>query len=160
MAATARGYALRAVDTSHGRADPGKCNVSVGKVNPQTTTINLFTVVGSIVCDLVGVVSTIFGAVAQHLTIGITGSPALIAAAPAVALNATAAGAVINTPSALGGALPAPVVATGAASSLMLMEVSNTIITLTSDASTTGAITWILDWVPLMPKGGASVTTN
>jgi hypothetical protein len=132
----------------------------VGKTNPQTNTISLFTVTGSILCDLVGVVSTVFGAVAQHLTIGVTGSPAAIAAAPAVALNATAVGAVVNTPSALGGALPAPITATAAAGSLMLLEVSNTIITVSSDASTTGAITWILDWVPLSPQGGASVTTN
>ena len=161
MASTVRGFAVRAVDTSHGRADPGKCNVSVGKTNPQTNTINLFTVVGSIVCDLAGIVSTVFGAVGQHLTIGVTGSPAAIAAAPTVALNATAAGAIINSPSVLGGPLPAPVTVTGASSSLMLLEISNTIITLTSDASTTGAITWVLDWVPLMPKGASvTVTTN
>jgi hypothetical protein len=160
MADLARGYAVRAIDMPHGYADPGVCQVSFGKTNPQTNTISLFTVVGAIQATLVGVVSTALGAVAQHLTLGITGFPAAIAAAPAVALNAQAAGAVIVLPQVLGGALPAPLVAAGHPSSLMLFECSNTIITATSDASTTGAVTWILHWVGLGANQAATVTTN
>jgi hypothetical protein len=154
------GFAVRAVDTSHGYPDKGKCQVSVGKATPQTATANLFTVTGTIVCSLVGVISTVLGAVAQHLNVGVTGSPTAIAANSTVALNATAAGAVIAMPQVLGGALPAPVIASGTPAGAMLLQVSNTSITLTSDASTTGNITWILSWVPLFPKKNASVVTN
>lgn len=160
MASTVRGFSLRAVDMGHGKPDPGVCQVSVGKTMAQTNTISLFTVAGSIVCSLVGVISTVFGAVAQRPTLGITGSATAIAAAPAVALNAAAVGTVITVPQALGAALPAPLTATGHPASAVLLEVSNTIITLSSDASTTGAVTWILNWVPLFPKQAATVTTN
>jgi hypothetical protein len=160
MADLARGYALRPIDMPHGYADPGVCQVSFGKTNPQTNTISLFTVVGSIQATLVGVVSTVFGAVAQHLTLGITGKPAAIAAASAVALNATAVGSVLAMPQVLGGALPAPLVASGHPSSAYMFACSNTIITATSDASTTGAVTWILFWIGLGDDQAAQVTTN
>ena len=160
MADLARGYAIRPIDMPHGYADPGVCQVSFGKTNPQSNTISLFTVVGSIQATLCGVVSTALGAVAQHLTIGITGSAALLAAGSTVALNAQAAGSVIVLPQKIGAALPAPVVATGAPSSLVMFECANTIITCTSDASTTGAITWILHWVGLGANQAATVTTN
>lgn len=155
-------FALRAFDMGHGRADPGITQVSFGKTTPQTATGNLFTVTGTIVCSLVGVVSTVLGAVAQHLSLGVSAGTATtaIAANPAVALNATAVGTVITVPQVLGAALPAPLTASGTPASAVLMEVSNTSITLTSDASTTGAITWILHWVPLFPKHNASVVTN
>lgn len=160
MADLARGYALRAIDMPHGYADPGLVNVSVGKANPQTNTISLFTVVGSIQATLVGVISTVFGAVAQHLTIGITGKPAAIAAGSAVALNGTAAGAVITMPQALGGAMPAPLIATAARASMVMFACANTVITASSDASTTGAVTWILSWVGLGDDQSGQVTTN
>lgn len=160
MADLARGYAVRAIDMPHGYADPGKVNVSVGKTNPQTNTISLFTVVGSIQATLVGIVSTVFGAVAQHLSIGITGNNSILAAGSAVALNATAAGAVITLPQAIGGQLPAPLIATTARASLVMFACANTIINLTSDASTTGAVTWILSWVGLGDDQAATVTTN
>jgi hypothetical protein len=160
MASTVRGFALRAVEVGHGKPDKGIAQVSFGKAMAQTNTINLFTVTGSIVCSLVGVISTVFGAVAQHPTLGITGLPSAIAAAPAVALNAAAVGTVITVPQVLGAALPAPLTAGGAPSACVLMEVSNTVITLSSDASTTGNVTWVLSWVPLYPKQNASVATN
>jgi hypothetical protein len=154
------GLSLKAVDMPHGYPEPGVAQVSFGKTTPQTATGNLFTVAGTIQASLVGVISTALGAVAQHLTMGVTGSPAALAAAQAVALNATAAGAVILLPKTLGAAFPAPLVAGGAPASCSFFTVSNTIITLTSDASTTGAITWILHWVSLSADASASVTTN
>lgn len=160
MADLARGYAIRAIDMPHGYPDPGFAQVSVGKTNPQSNTISLFTVVGSIQATLVGVVSTVFGAVAQHITLGITGKTNAIAAASAVALNATAVGSVIVLPQALGAALPAPLSASAHPSSACMFACSNTIITATSDASTTGAVTWILCWVGLGSNQAATVTTN
>jgi hypothetical protein len=160
MADLARGYAIRAIDMPHGYADPGVCQVSFGKVNAQTNTISLFTVVGSIQATLIGVVSTVFGAVAQHITLGITGLPTAIGAAQAVALNATAVGSVIIMPRALGGAMPAPLTAGSAPNSNYMFACANTIITTTSDASTTGNVTWILHWVGLGDDQAATVTTN
>lgn len=160
MATTVRGFSIRQVDMGHGKPDKGIAQVSFGKAMAQTNTINLFTVTGAIVCSLVGVISTALGAVAQHPTLGITGSATAIAAAPAVALNASAVGTVITLPATLGAALPAPLTAGGAPGAAVQLEVANTSITLSSDASTTGAVTWILMWVPLYPKQNASVVTN
>lgn len=144
----------------HGYPEPGVVQVNFGKTTPQTATGNLFTVTGTIQASLVGVISTALGAVAQHLTMGVTGSPAAIAAAEAVALNATAAGSVIILPQTLGAAFPAPLTASAHPASCSVFTVSNTAITLTSDASTTGAITWILHWVSLSADSSATVTSN
>jgi hypothetical protein len=155
-------FAVRAVDMPAGYADPGVCQVSVGKTLPQGATQNLFTVVGTIVCDLRGVVSTIFGA-STKLSIGVTGTPGAIAAAPAAGTTG-AVGSVIVPPQNLGGLLPAYVSATGIKASCFMMEISNTIITCTADTSTTGAVTWILNWAPLQGSAavatGTTVTTN
>lgn len=160
MASTVRGFAIRAVDMAHGYADPGVSQISFGKALPQTNTISLFTVSGSIVCSLVGVVSTVFGVAALHMSLGVTGTSSAIAAPSSGSLTGTAVGSVFSPPQALGAALPAPSTASAHPASCALMEVSNTIITATADVSTTGAVTWILTWVPLFPKSGASVTTN
>lgn len=154
-------YGLRAVDMPMNYADPGVSQISLGKTLPQGATISLFTVVGTVVCDLTGVVSTLFGA-ATKLSIGVTGNSSAIAAPPAAG-TIGAVGNVVQCPQALGAALPAYVTATGHASSAFLMEVSNTIITLTADTSTTGAVTWIMNWVPVFGSAvasGVTVTTD
>lgn len=154
-------FAVRALDMPQNYADPGVAQVSVAKVLAQTNTISLFTVVGSIQASLVGVVSTVFG-VATKPTLGITGSPTALAAAPAVAITA-AVGTVLVLPQSLGAALPVPITATGVKASAYMFEVSNTAITLSCDTSTTGNVTWVLHWAPLatsMNSPGATVTTN
>lgn len=160
MSSTVKGFAVRAIDTSHGRADPGVAQISVGKALPQTNTISLFTVAGSIVCSLTGVISTVFGLGVLHLSLGVTGSSSALAAPATASMASAAVGSVIVLPQAIGAALSAPAAATAAPKSAILLEVSNTIITATGDVSTTGNVTWILNWVPLFPKLGATVTTN
>jgi len=160
MSSTIHGYSVKLADATHGYGSRGTVQVSVGKTNPQSNTISLFTVSGPIVASLVGVVSTVFGVTTQHLTLGVTGNATAIAAGPSVALASTAVGSVIQLPSAIGAALPAPVTVTGAHAGAVLLEVCNTIITATSDASTTGAVTWILTWAPVSGQYGASVVTN
>jgi hypothetical protein len=159
MSSTVKGFAVRTVDTQHGKTELGHYAVNFSKVLPATATGNLFTVSGSIQASLVGVVSVI-GTTATHLSIGITGSPALIAANGAAQFSSVAVGSVFQLPSVLGGQLPAPVVATGIAVGISLFEVSNTIITLTTDATNTAAITWILCYSPLFPKSIATSVVN
>ena len=86
-----------------------------------------------------------------------TGAAAAIAAAPASAYASTGVGSVIVPPLVLGGALPAVVGASGAAAGSGLFVVDAADITITTDATNTGAITWVLSYVPLYPKAGASV---
>jgi hypothetical protein len=61
-------------------------------------------------------------------------------------------------PANLGGALPAAVVASAVAADQAAFEVSGTNITVTTDATNTGAITWILVYVPLFRKVPGAVT--
>jgi hypothetical protein len=158
MSNGAKGFLYRDV-TSHGRVETGHVVVNVGKVLPATATGNLFAVTGSVVVTgLVGVVSTLFAATAVKPTIGVTGLPAAIAAAPVAAYNATAVGSVIQMPLTSGGALPAPVVASGAAASAGIFVTIAANITITTDATNAGAVTWILYYQPLSPKFGATVT--
>lgn len=136
-------------------------NVAVqsSKVLPATTTGTIFTVTGSVVVlGLVGVVSTVFAAANVNISIGITGSNAAIAANPAAPFNATAVGSVIQPPAALGGVLPAAVAVKGTAASFDAFVVKGTNITLTTDATNTGALTWILLWAALSRKAPGSVS--
>lgn len=129
------------------------------KVLPATTTGTLFTVTGSVVVlGLVGVVSTVFSATNVNPTIGITGSNAAIAAAPAAPFASTAVGSVIQLPAVLAGALPAAVAAKGSAASFDAFVVKGTNITITTDATNTGAVTWLLLWAPLFRKSPGSVS--
>ena len=135
----------------------GQVTVNPAKALPATTTGTLFTVSGTIlVTGLVGVISTALGATATKPSLGITGNNTAIAAATAASVASATAGSAFQVPSALGGALPAPVAAQGSAAAQAMFVVSGTNITMTTDATDTGAITWILSWVPLSP--GASVT--
>lgn len=160
MSSTVKGFAVRVVDSQHGKQELGHYAINFGKALPATTTGSLFTVTGAIQCSLVGVVSTVLGLTTVLPTIGVTGSPAAIAAAPAVGFTSTAVGSVIVMPPTLGGQLPAAVVATGIAVSVSLFEVSNTIITVTTNATNTGNITWILSYAPLFPKSIATSIVN
>jgi hypothetical protein len=128
-------------------------------VLPATATGTIFTVSGAVVVlGLVGVVSTAFAATAVNLSLGITGKNAAIAANPAVAYNATAVGGVIQLPATLGGVLPAAATAKGSAAGLDSFIAENTNITVTTDATNTGAVTWVLLWVPLLRKNPGVVT--
>lgn len=158
MSSTVRGFSLRDL-TQHGKAEIGHVVVNPGKTLPATATGNLFAVTGSVVVlGLVGIVSTILQASNVSPTLGVTNLPAGIAAAPAAPYNATAVGSAIILPPALGGALPAPVTAQSAVASACQFEVTAANITITTNATVTGAITWVLSWAPLMPKSGANVT--
>ncbi len=159
MSSTVKGFTVRTVDTQHGKAALGHVAVNFGKVLPATATGNLFTVSGAIQASLVGVVSTV-GTTATHLSIGVTGNNSLIAANGAATFSTVAVGSVFQLPSVLGGQLPAPVVATGIAACVSLFEVSNTIITLTTDATNTAAITWMLLYSPLFPKSIVTPVVN
>ncbi len=157
MSSTTKGFAYRDL-TYHGRPEFGRSTVNFAKTLPASTTGNLFAVTGSIlVTGLVGVVSTALQASNVSPTLGVTGLPAAIAAAPASPFNATALGSVIVMPLTPGGALPAPVVASGAITLANRFEVTAANITITTATTVTGAITWLLSWVPLMPKIAATV---
>jgi hypothetical protein len=153
-----RGYSLRQIFTYKGVGAAAQQVVNVGKALPATATGNVFTVTGSVVVtSLVGVVSTALGAVATHISNGTTGSPASIAANPTAAYATVAVGGVIQMPDKIGDPLPAPVTASGLAAAIGEMELTNTSITITTDATDTGAITWLLTYVPLIRKIPGSV---
>ncbi len=157
MSSTVKGFSYRDL-TVHGRPEVSRVSVNFGKALPATATGNLFTVTGSVlVTGLVGVVSTITQATNVKPSLGVTGSVAAIAAQPAAAYNAVAVGSVIQLPLTPGGQLPVPVSASGTANAACRFVVTATAITMTTDATATGNITWTLFWVPLMPKGGAVV---
>ena len=152
--------AVKSVGYQQVHGEYGHVAVSTGKVLPASATGNLFTVTGTVLCSLVGVVTTVLSITSVSPTIGITGSPAIIAAAPAAPLASTAVGSLLVMPTLLGGPLPAPVVASEVVVSAVFMEITNTIITITTGATNTGAITWILSYAPLFPKHNASVVVD
>lgn len=142
--------------TFHG-VKSGNVTVNPAKALPATATGTLFTVVGTVlVTGFVGVISTALGATATKPSIGITGNNTALAAATAASVASATAGSVFQLPSALGGALPAPVAAQGSAAGEALFTVADTNVTLTTDATDTGNITWVMTWIPLTP--GATVT--
>lgn len=153
------GYSLKQLMPYKGIGASPNVAVQPGKVLPATATGTIFTITGSVVVlGLVGVVSTVFAATAVNLSLGITGNNTALAANPAAAYNATAVGSVISLPSALGGQLPAAVSAKGSAAGLDSFIAENTNITITTDATNTGAVTWTLLWVPLLRKNPGAVT--
>jgi hypothetical protein len=158
MSSTVKGFTYRDI-SQRARAESGRVVVNPGKTLPATATGNLFTVTGIVqVTFLVGVVSTILQAANVSPTLGVTGSAAAIAAAPAAPYNGTAVGAVITMPLTPGGALPVPVTAQGTANGAIRFVVNAAAITITTATTVTGAITWILGYVPLFPKGAGVVT--
>lgn len=147
--------------TAHGRPEISRLCVNFGKTLPATATGNLFAVSGTVVVTgLFGIVSTVFSATAVKPTLGVTGANTAIAAAPAAGFNATAVGSVLVMPPTLGGVLPAATVAS--ASSVSAVEnfmVTAANITITTDATNTGAITWVLAYEPVSPKNQAASVT-
>ena len=158
MASSVRGFSVRDV-TQHGRPQLSNLCVNPGKVLPASATGNLFAITGVIVVTGIhAIVTTVLTATNVKPTIGVTGSPAAIASAPVAALTATAVGSVLTPASVLGGPLPVPLSAQGSAPTAGYFVCSAANITLTTDATNTGALTWLLEWSPLYPKAGAAVT--
>lgn len=157
MSSTVKGFAIRDVEFFKAFGEKAQVVVNPGKVLPATATGNLFAITGSVlVMGLVGVVTTVFSITAVSPTLGITGSPAAIAAAPSAAYASTAVGSVITVPPTLGAALPAAVTAQEVVTG-PLFEVTAANITITTGSTNSGAVTWCLAYVPLQPKRGASV---
>lgn len=153
------GYTIKALAPYKGLTNTQpQISVSNGKVLPATATGTLFTVTGSIaVLDLVGIVSTALAITAVNISLGVTGSNAAIASNPAAAFASTAVGSAIVLPATIGGQLPAAVAAKATSSAFEQFEVRGTNITITTDATNAGAITWVLAWAPLLRKSPGSV---
>jgi hypothetical protein len=66
---------------------------------------------------------------------------------------------VVIMPPTMGGALPALLVANAAVSSANCFMVTAGNITITTDATDTGAVTWFLSWEPVSPKNQAATVT-
>lgn len=142
--------------TQHGRPELSQRCVNYQKALPQGATGNLFTLNAPIVVTgLFGVISTLWGA-STKLGIGVTGTVGAIAAAPSVAL-AGAVGAVVVLPTVFGGVLTTPIAASGQAASCGLFVVNAAAITITADTSTTGNITWVLEYASLYLKKPSTV---
>jgi hypothetical protein len=157
MSSLTKGYIFKDI-SQKGRAETGRYCVNVGKALPASATGAIFNVTGVIqVTALFGIVSTALAASNVSPTLGVTGAPAAIAAAPAAPLNATGVGAVLVMPLTPGGALPAPVVASGAATAMNRFTVNAASITITTLTTVTGNITWVLGYTPLVPKAAGSV---
>lgn len=154
-----KGFLFRDV-SPRSKAENGRTCVNFGKTLPASTIGNIFTIVGCIqVTSLVGIVSTVLQASNVSPTIGVTGLPAAIAAAPAAPYNALAVGSVLPMPLTAGGALPAAVVGSGNATAACRFIVNAAAITITTATTVTGAITWVLSYAPLSPKGALVAVT-
>jgi hypothetical protein len=157
MSSLVGGYTIKDI-TPNGAAELSQCVVNPGKVLPATGTGNLFAVTGVVlVTGLFGIVSTVFSVTNVSPTLGVTGAPAAIAAAPVAAMTATAVGSVLIPAPKLGGALPAAVAAQEAVAAAGVFVVNAADITITTNATNTGAITWVLNYMPLYPGTAASV---
>lgn len=154
------GYTYRALMPYKGLTNTQpQVTLQHAKVLPATATGTLFTVAGDVVVyGMVGIVTTVFAAVAVNISLGVTGANAALAANPAAAFNGTAVAAMLQLPATLGGVLPAAVVANGSAGGFNPFVVRATNITITTDATNTGALDWVLLWAPLSRKVPGSVT--
>lgn len=130
---------------------------------PQTATGTLFTVTGGrvVITSLAGTVSTVIGGTATTLALGTAptvGTAASAGIASATAITSKEAGTHIWLPATAGSALVVGANAGGAAQLLggQAYVVSAGTITWTTSASTTGAISWALTYIPL--DDGASVS--
>lgn len=153
-------FNYREADVGGNHPGKGQITLNLAKVLPATATGNLFTVSGSILCSLSGVVTTVFSATSTHISIGVTGNTTALAAPPGSGIASIAVGSTLILPTPLGAPLPAPLVASGTAvgATCVLLELANTIVTVTTDATNSGAVTWTMDWYPLTV--GASVTAD
>ncbi len=131
---------------------------------PQTATATLFTVAGGrvVVTSLAGTVSTVFGAGAVTLALGTAPTVGTASTVGIAAATASMANREVGThfwlPPIAGGVLLSGANA-GAAAQLLggsAYVVSAGTITWTTGASTTGAVSWALTYIPL--DTGASVS--
>jgi len=162
VSSTTKGFNVRDVTVPHGWQSFGQANYNI-KVLPGATTGNLFAVVGSIQASLVGVVSTVGSATTVKISLGYTGQPSGMASPLAAGVTTQAVGSIFRMPRVLGSALPAPVTSAGSSASCSLFTVTNTTLTVTTDATNTMAITWILLWAPIsfgQPVSGITVTNS
>ena len=131
---------------------------------PQTATSTLFTVTGGriVITSLMGTVSTVFGAGAVTLALGVVPSVGTANTGGIAAATATMANREVGThfwlPPIAGGVLLSGTNAGNAAQLLggNAYVVSAGTITWTTGASTTGAVSWAMTYIPL--DNGASVS--
>jgi hypothetical protein len=160
MSSTVRGFNIRDI-TPPGYSQLSNVVVNPAQVLPATASANLFTVTGVVlVTALFGIVTTVFSATAVHIELGDSQNPSAIAAKPAAALSDTGVGNVLVMPASLGADLPVPVDAAGEQSACSMFVVDSADITITTDATNTGAITWLLSYVPLYPGRAGSVVAG
>lgn len=123
---------------------------------PQTATANLYTVTGAVlVTGLLGRVTTVLGATATTLSLGVTGTNAGLATA--VAVTSAAVGTLLYPTPPTGQAAGALIVATTGIlfpGSEPFFVAQN--ITWTTSASDTGQVEWYLWYVPVSPGSGVS----
>jgi hypothetical protein len=158
MSSTVKGFQIRDI-TQHAKGELGHLVVNPAKVLPATATGNLFACTGIVmVTGLFGVISTALAVTAVNVKIGITGNTAAIAANPAVAFASSGVGGAVVMPPTLGGALPAVISAQTAVAGSTSFVLNAANITITTDATNTGALTWVLSYLPLFPKSAGAVT--
>lgn len=153
------GYTTKSLAPYKGIGLANNVAVQSAKVLPATATGTLFTVTGTVVVlGLIGVVTTAFSATSVNVSLGITGSNAALAANPSAAFGVTAIGSLIQLPATLGGVLPAAVTSKQSAAAQEYFILRGTNVTVTTDATNTGALTWILVWSAISRKVPGAVT--
>lgn len=157
MSSMVKGSQLRLLDL-------GTQVLKAAQTLPQTTTLTLFTVTGGrcLITSLVGTVSTVIGAGAVTMSLGVAPTGGTANTAGIAALTTTLANKEVGThfwlPPIVGSALlfgtnagtPAQIVP-GA-----LVVNTGTVTWTTAAASTTGAVSWELTYVPI--DTGAAIT--
>ena len=146
----------------------GAIITGTAKTIPGTATQSIFTVTGGLILltSLVGLVTTAIGATATTLSAGSTptgGSANNTALATATAITSSTVGTIVAVQKFTApGVAQAIVVINGAASAGGVLDTSGIavvpagVITVTTSATTTGAITWRLTYLPY--DIGVSVT--
>ncbi len=139
---------------------PGVLVTKAAQNLPQTATANLYTVTGGavLVTGLLGTVTTVIGATATNLSIGVTGSTQVVATPTAITNSAVGTLLFPLKSGGIGGALQvagaAFVLAPPFIIDAFIVAVAN--ITWTTTGSTTGQVKWSLWYTPL--DAGATVT--
>jgi len=126
---------------------------------PQTAAGTIFTVTGGLVSviSLTGIVTTAIGATAT--TLKVTGTPTVGTAvdwSTATAITSKEVGSIISLPATFGGALVVNNAGGGPLPAGVDFIANTGSIQITTSASTTGSIRWILQYVPL--DLGAAIT--
>jgi hypothetical protein len=144
----------------------GTVVVGAAKTIPATGLQTIFNVLNGriLLTSLSGVVTTVIGGTATTLSVGVTpagGSSQPVALASATAITSSAVGTLIAIPDAVGGALVVAANGVTAAAGVSISSggialVSAGVITVTTSATTTGAIQWTMTYLPIDPS--ATVT--